>query len=217
MTEDMVNKQSAVDDMLADLQLNPDEDTAMRAVLHDIGALANEVPDPSPDVQALLGGAVPLRSRRRAVVVAAAAGALALGGVSAAAAANRLPDPLQEIVANATEGVLPVDVPHPDKPANPPYDAPGHLTNKPKAPNPGSTTAPGQIQKSTKPDPAAPGPAHPADPGSHGRAHNPDRTNNGSDTKSDDSGDADRSDKSPRNGSAAEERSVEVPRAGATK
>lgn len=191
-----MNNQSAVDDMLADLQLDAADDAAMRDVLHKIGALANEVPEPSPDVQALLGGAVPLRSRRRAVVVAAAAGALALGGVSAAAAANRLPDPLQEIVADAAEGVLPVDVPHPVKPVKPPYDAPGHVRNDPKAPKPTNTTAPGQIQKSTKPDPKASGPARPADPGSHGRAHNPDRTNNASNAKSDDSDDAKRLEKS---------------------
>jgi hypothetical protein len=140
----------------------------------------------------MLGGAVPLRPRRRAIFVAAAAGALALGGFSAAAAGNRLPDRVQEAVADATGGV----VPHPVKPTNPPYDAPGHILNKPKAtktPKPDADTtpnpaAPGQIQKSTKPDPTAPGPAHPTDPGSHGRAHNPDGSDHSdkSDTDDDD-------------------------------
>jgi hypothetical protein len=192
-------KPNAVNDMLADADLGAHEAAAVRAVLDDIAALAAEVPEPSSDVRAFLSGAVPMRSRRRGIVVAAAASALALGGVSAAAASNRLPDPIQEIVANATEGVLPVDVPHPAKPVNPPYDAPGHVRNKPKAPKPthpatpsaSNTDAPGQIQKSTKPSPAAPGPARPADPGSHGRARNADKTDSGSDHTSDDSGDAD--------------------------
>jgi hypothetical protein len=187
---------NAMDDMLADLGVSTRDTATVRSVLNDIAALAGDAPEPSPEVRVLLSGAAPLRPRHRAAFVAAAAGALALGGVSAAAAANRLPDPIQEIVANATEGVLPVSVPHPVKPANPPYDAPGHVRNKPKAPKPtpstSNTDAPGQIQKATKPDPSAPGPARPADPGSHGRARNADRTNDGTDRESDDSGDADR-------------------------
>jgi len=101
-------------------------------------------------------------------MVVAAVGALAFGGVSAAAAANRLPEPVQEIVADATGGV----VPHPVKTTSAPHNPPGHGFNKSKATKKPPTTAPGQIQKSTKPDPAAPGPAHPVHPGSHGRAHN---------------------------------------------
>lgn len=193
---------SAVDDMIADLGVNDAEANQVRALLGEVAGLAHEVPEPSDDVRALLNGAVPLRPRRRTALVAAAVGALAFGGVSAAAAANRLPDRVQEIVADATDGVLPVDIPHPVKPVNPPYDAPGHIKNKPKAPKPSdspkpdNTTAPGQIQKSTKPDPKAPGPARPADPGSHGRAHNPDKTNNGhaADKPADDSDDSDTDD-----------------------
>jgi len=189
---------NATDDMLADLGVSGSDADALRRLLGDVASLADDVPEPSDDVRALLSGAVPLRpSRRRAAFVAAAAGALALGGVSAAAAANRLPDRVQEVVADATGGA----VPHPVKPANPPYDAPGHVVNKPKAtktpkpehtkaPTPSNTDAPGQILKSTKPDPTAPGPAHPADPGSHGRAHNPDKTNN-SDKSGGDDDDAD--------------------------
>ncbi|HUP99473.1 MAG TPA: hypothetical protein VM093_03350 [Aeromicrobium sp.] len=179
MTRNLTNTPSAVDDMLADLDVSDADKAAVRAVLGEVAALAGDVPEPSPQVRALLGGALPLRRRRRTALVVAAAGALALGGVSAAAAANRLPDPIQEIVADATEGVLPVDVPHPAKPAkpvNPPSDAPGHVRNTPRPTTRPSATPPGQIQKSTKPDPQAPGPARPADPGSHGRAHNPDRT-----------------------------------------
>jgi hypothetical protein len=180
MTNENMNKtMHATDDMLADLDLRGSEADALRGLLGDVAGLANEVPTPSDDVRALLGGAVPLRSRRRAVFVSAAAATLALGGVSAAAAANRLPDRVQEVVADATGGA----VPHPIKPTNPPSDAPGHVFDKtPKPdesdkPDPQNSSAPGQIQKLTKPDPTAPGPAHPADPGSHGRAHNPDKAN----------------------------------------
>jgi len=191
-------RRNAVDDMLTDLDVSLRDAATVRAVLDGVAALAADVPEPSSDVRALLSGAVPMRSRRRAALVAAAAGALALGGVSAAAASNRLPDPIQEILANAAEGVLPVDIPHPAVPINPPYDAPGHVRNTPKAPKPTPVPkatpadAPGQIQKSTKPDPTAPGPARPADPGSHGRARHVDKTNGGADHESDDSGDADK-------------------------
>lgn len=198
---------NATEDMLADLGVGGAESDQLRALLGEIAGLAHELPEPSDDVRALLGGAIPLRRRRRAAYLAAAVGALALGGVSAAAATNRLPEPVQEVVADATGGV----VPHPVKPTNPPYDAPGHVINKPKAtktpkpdatktPKPPNTTAPGQIQKSTKPDPTAPGPAHPADPGSHGRAHNETNVNGADKLKpeltgpvdgdNDDSGDA---------------------------
>jgi hypothetical protein len=139
------------------------EEDQLRALLGEVAGLAHEVPEPSDDVRALLGGAIPLRPRRRAAFVAAAVGALAFGGVSAAAAANRLPEPVQEVVADATGGVIP----HPVKPTRAPYDAPGHGFNKSNPTKTPNTTAPGQIQKSTKPDQTAPGPAH---PGSHGRA-----------------------------------------------
>jgi hypothetical protein len=168
---------SATEDMLADLGVSSTETDALRAILGEVAGLAHEVPEPSEEVRALLGGAIALRSRRRLGAVAAVVGALALGGASAAAAANQLPDPVQEVVANATGGV----VPHPVKPTSPPSDAPGHATKStatptPKAtatktPKPSNTTAPGQLQKQTKPDPTAPGPARPSDPGSHGREH----------------------------------------------
>ncbi|MFL6088888.1 MAG: hypothetical protein ACJ71Z_01975 [Aeromicrobium sp.] len=202
-----MNHKTAVDDMLADLDASDDDLAAVRAVLTGIAGLASEVPEPSDDVRALLGGAIPLRSHRRAAggtsrsrgIVAAAVGAVAFSGVSAAAATNRLPDPIQEVVADAADGVLPAGVPHPAHPArprhpvtpvNPPFDAPGHVRNKPKtthAPKPVNTTAPGQIQKATKPDPGAPGPARPADPGSHGRAHNDATESADSDATDDDS------------------------------
>ena len=163
----------APEDMLADLGVSGAQADQIRALLAEVAGLAHEVPEPSDDVRALLGGAIPLRSHQRGPardLVAAAVGALALGGVSAAAATNSLPDPVQEVAADATGGV----VPHPD-------DAPGHV-DKPKAtktpkpdtkkPKPLNPAAPGQIQKLNKPDPKAPGPARPADPGSHGRAHN---------------------------------------------
>lgn len=184
-TENMGDKPMprAPEDMLADLGVSGVQADQLRVLLGEVAGLAHEVPEPSDDVRALLAGAIPLRSHRRAAIVAAAVGALALGGVSAAAATNRLPDPVQEIAADATGGV----VPHPVKPSNPPHDAPGHV-DKPKAtktakpdatkkPKPLKTAIPGQIQKLTKPDPTAPGPAHPADPGSHGRQHSEDNVN----------------------------------------
>jgi len=188
---------NTTEDMLADLGVSGAEAERLRTLLGEVAGLAHEVPEPSDDVRALLGGAIPLRSRRRAILIATAAGALAFGGVSAAAA-NRLPSPVQEVVADATGGV----VPHPVKPTNPPSDAPGHVVDKPKptktpkpdaTPKPLNTTAPGQIQKLTKPAPTAPGPAHPSDPGSHGRAHN-EANVNGDDkveTDHDESDDAD--------------------------
>jgi hypothetical protein len=158
----------ATEDMLADLGVSTAEAAHLRALLGQVAGLAREVPEPSDDVRALLGGAISLGRRRRTVFIAAAVGALAFGGVSAAAAANRLPEPVQEIVADATGGV----VPHPVKPTIPPYDAPGHVVSKHKATKTPHTSAPGQNQKSTKPDPTAPGPAHSVGAGSHGRAHN---------------------------------------------
>jgi hypothetical protein len=160
------------EDMLADLGVGGAEADQLRALLGEVAALAHEVPEPSDDVRTLLAGAIPLHRRRRTVFVAAAVGALALGGVSAAAAANRLPGPVQEVVADATGGV----VPHPSKPASPPHDTPGHGFAKPKERKKHNSTAPGQIHKSAMPhkrevpppEPAVPGPA---DPGSHGRAH----------------------------------------------
>ncbi len=199
---------NTTEDMLAELGLSGVQTERLRELLVEVADLAHEVPEPSEDVRALLSGAIPLRSRRRAAIVAAAAGALALGGVSAAAAANRLPSPVQEVVADATGGV----VPHPVKPTNPPFDAPGHVANKPKTtpspkpdatPTPLNTTAPGQIQKSTKPEPTAPGPAHPADPGSHGRAHNTTNVNGDGNAKADtddDAGDNDDAGRKPDKG-----------------
>jgi len=172
MNENSMNNETppnTTDDMLADLGVSGAEADRLRGVLSEVGRLASEVPEPSADVRAMLGGAIPLRPRRHSVIVAAAVGALAFGGVSAAAAANRLPDRIQEAVADVTEP-LPVKAPHPVKPVDPPIDAPGHIKNKPKTDD--DTSAPGQIQKLTKPDPDAAGPARPADPGSHGRDHN---------------------------------------------
>ena len=165
----------ATEDMLADLGLSGADTEQLRSLLGEVAGLAHEVPEPSDDVRALLGGAVPLRSRpgaggtaRARWIVAVSAGALALGGVSAAAATNRLPDRVQEVVADATGGA----VPHPVKPTNPPEDAPGHVFKEDDDEDSRPSDAPGQIQKSTKPDPTAPGPARPEDPGSHGREHN---------------------------------------------
>lgn len=196
MNENSMNNETppnTTDDMLADLGVSGAEADRLRGVLSEVGGLASEVPEPSADVRAMLGGAIPLRPRRRSVIVVAAVGALAFGGVSAAAAANRLPDRIQEAVADVTEP-LPVKAPHPVKPVDPPIDAPGHIKNKPKAtktpkpddtPKPINTSAPGQIQKLTKPDPTASGPARPADPGSHGRAHNDGQTNGPDEAKPD--------------------------------
>jgi hypothetical protein len=164
----------APEDVLADLGVSGVQADQIRALLAEVAGLAHELPEPSEDVRALLGGAIPLRSHRRAAIVAAV-GALALGGVSAAAATNRLPDPVQEVAADATRGV----VPHP-------HDATGHV-DKPKAtktpkhdtkkPKPLNPAARGQGQKLNKPDPTAPGPAHPSDPDSHGRPRSADDVN----------------------------------------
>ncbi len=173
---------SQVDEMVADLELNDAETARMRGLLREIAELADETPIPSAAVRALMSGAIPLRSRRRVALVGVAVGTLTLSGVSAAAAANRLPDPIQEMVAELT-APLPVKAPHPDKPVRPvdaPNDAPGQFKDRsPSTPDkpdtPKKTDAPGQVQKLTKPDPGAPGPARPADPGAHGRAHQEDR------------------------------------------
>lgn len=190
MTDDRP-PQGALDDMLADDGLRPADEAALRAALTDIGALANEVPEPSAWVQQMIRGELVLagtaeaategigqRSARR-LGIAVVAGTLAFGGASAAAATNSLPASLQEAVAKATES-LPISAPHPKpvKPINPPTDAPGQLkdhseddeTDNPVETPGDNADAPGQIQKATKPDVADPGPARPADPGSHGRA-----------------------------------------------
>lgn len=179
-------KRGVADDMVADLAMNSAESERLRRLLDDVAGLANEVPEPSDGVRAMLGGATPMRPRRRAGLIVAAASAVALSGVSAAAAANRLPDRVQEVVADATQP-LPFKAPHPVKPVkpvNPPFDAPGQVKDKPQAtktPKPINTAAPGQVQKLTKPDPNGPGPARPADPGSHGRLHNETKVNGNDD------------------------------------
>lgn len=174
----------APEDMLDDLGVSGAQADQIRALLAEVAGLAHEVPEPSDDVRALLGGAMPLRSRRRAAIVVAV-GALALGGVSAAAATNRLPDPVQEVAADATGGfvphpIKPVKPVKPVKPANPAHDASGHVdkptaTHPPKpddnkTPEPLKTAARAQIQKPTKPIPVVPEPAQPAVPGSQGGA-----------------------------------------------
>jgi hypothetical protein len=172
MTENEHTKPSAIDDMLADL--GPDQtDERLRSALTNLRAEATEVPVASPDVVALLQGATPLQARsRQRMLAAAAAGALVFGGASAAAATNNLPDPIQEVVANVTGAPHPGDRPgvKPVKPTNAPSDAPGQLKDKSDHPHGDNSDAPGQIQKATKPDPSADGPAKPADPGSFGRA-----------------------------------------------
>jgi hypothetical protein len=174
---------SAIDDMLADDDFGAAEETALRAALTDIAALAHEVPEPSAWVTQMIRGelvragdntaasADTTGAARRRILVAATAGVLVLGGASAAAATNHLPQPIQEAVANATES-FPVSAPHP-RPTNAPTDAPGQVKDKTKDQSNDKDTnsdAPGQIQKATKPDVNDPGPAAPADAGSHGRA-----------------------------------------------
>lgn len=155
----------------------------MRATLVALAEAADATPVPAPSdaVLALISAGIHPRVLRRRAAVAAAAGALAFGGTSVAAAENALPAPVQRAVAGFANAHLPVTLPTPTdtpakpvKPTNAPYDVPGHVRHKPKAtktPKPVKTTAPGQVQKLTKPDTALPGPAHPANPGSHGRAH----------------------------------------------
>lgn len=181
---------TSIDDLISGLPAR--EADPLRAALTDIAALAEgPVPSPSAAVLDLIDGGVRRHIRRRRAFVAAAAGALVLGGTSAAAARNALPAPAQEAIASFADDHLPVTVPHPAKPSavvpvrptSAPTDAPGRLRNEPGGPqDPGKLEAPGQIQKRTKPDPGAPGPARPADPGAHGRGH-------GSDAASDRSAD----------------------------
>lgn len=169
---------NSVDDLISGLPA--DEGDRLRAALGDIAALAERpTPTPSAAVLDLIDGGVRRHIVRRRAFVAAAAGALVLGGTSAAAARNALPAPAQEAIANFADEHLPVTVPHPAKraavvPARPtdaPHDAPGRLRSEQPGPDaPGNADPPGQIQKRTKPDPGAPGPARPIDPGAHGRA-----------------------------------------------
>jgi len=172
MTENEHTEPTAIDDMLADLGTEH-TDERLRSALTSLRAEATEVPVASPNVVALLQGATPLHARsRQRMLAAAAAGALVFGGASAAAATNNLPDPIQEVVANVTGAPHPGDRPgvKPVKPTNAPSDAPGQLKDKSDRPHGDNSDAPGQIQKATKPDPSADGPAKPADPGSFGRA-----------------------------------------------
>lgn len=80
--------------------------------------------EPSPEMVALWSAAAapaPPNRRRRAVIVGV--GILCgLGAGTAAAAANVLPDPVQEVVADLSERLLPFEFPHPDRaeaPASP--------------------------------------------------------------------------------------------------
>jgi hypothetical protein len=173
MTDNEHTKPNAIDDMLADLGPEQAGSDHVRSMLTDMRAQATEVPVASPNVVALLQGATPLRARsHQRLVFAAAAGALAFGGASAAAATNNLPEPIQAVVAKVTGAPHPGDHPgvKPVKPTDAPSDAPGQLKDKSDHPQGDNSDAPGQIQKATKPDPSADGPAKPADPGSFGRA-----------------------------------------------
>jgi hypothetical protein len=183
----------AIEDMLADSEFGAADEAALRSALADIGSLATESPAPSAWVTQMIQGdlihggmadaptdGTTRHIARRRLAIAATASALVLGGASAAAATNSLPESIQEAFANATNG-LPVNVPHPGdhpkpvKPTSAPTDAPGQLKDKSETDatdeaQHDNSDAPGQIQKATKPDPSDPGPARPADPGSHGRA-----------------------------------------------
>jgi hypothetical protein len=161
------------------LDLSRPDAEQLRAALNDIAALAHATPAPTASAELidLISGLRRRTARRRAVAVAAAS-ALAFGGTSVAAAeTGTLPPKVQDVVANFADEHLPVRLPHADevkvkpvKPTNPPYDAPGHVRNKPKKAKPVNSAAPGQMQKLTKPNPRLPGPARPADPGSRGKA-----------------------------------------------
>src|SRR5690242_6549598 len=71
-------------------------------------------PEPSPEVEALLGGAVLLRPRRsrllRRVAVAAAAAVVLMVATAVAAAHHSLPAPAQRMVSNVVNLVTPFHI-----------------------------------------------------------------------------------------------------------
>lgn len=175
---------NTIDQMASDLP--HEEAEQVRHALTEIAMLAQTpAPPMSAELMRLVHGGLNRRSRRRRAAVAAAAGVFALGGTSVAAAQNTLPAPAQQAIAEFADDHLPVSVPHPEAaptlapvqqttPQADEADEARLRAQKAKEPKPANTTAPGQIQKLTKPDPRLPGPARPADPGSHGRDNNAD-------------------------------------------
>jgi hypothetical protein len=105
---------------------------AMTTFLADLRAIGEgPIPEPSPELAALLDGDEPvssgrvMRLRRRHIVLVTAASVL-IGGTGAAAATGRLPQPAQRLVSDVIDRLTPFTVPsaRPGTPSGPPAQAP---------------------------------------------------------------------------------------------
>jgi hypothetical protein len=97
---------------------------AVTMFLSDLKALGEDpAPEPSPQLAALLGGAVPLAPERRRVrarhLALGAAAALLVAGTGGAAAAGRLPGPAQRMVSDVVDNLTPFSIPRGGAPASP--------------------------------------------------------------------------------------------------
>lgn len=144
------------DDMTDSTQL-PGAGAALTGFLADLRALGEgPAPDPTPDLAAMLGGAVPLATRRRSrhaalvrrTMFTAAVTVAGLVLVSVAAASRVLPAPAQRVVSNVVNFATPFHI-DPDPGGAPPTIPP---TTTP------ATTRPSQSSPQPRPTPST-GPA----------------------------------------------------------
>lgn len=99
------------------------DDSAMGQFFAELNALADRPAPPANDeLAALFAGATPLsaaRGRRSRVartgLIGLVTAGILTGGVTAAAADNRLPPPAQRVVARVVNTLTPLDIPDPDE------------------------------------------------------------------------------------------------------
>lgn len=111
----------------------PDDVARFLVALRSLGDAP--APAPAPAVAALIGGAVPIRSRamRRAALRAGLGAAAVLAVLVGAAANHSLPQPAQRVVSNFVNDLTPFDIAPNQPPAAPttPTPASPHRTQEP--------------------------------------------------------------------------------------
>jgi hypothetical protein len=116
---------------------NAQEPDEVAGFLVELRALGDgHPPDPAPEVAALIGGAIPLRTHphRRAAVRAALVASLLLAALIGAAAKHSLPQPAQRVVSNVVNSFTPFDIGPNRIPAAP--SAPPSRTRQPEPEQP---------------------------------------------------------------------------------
>lgn len=117
----MSEERDPINELIVESGLDPAEYTSVAdALTLLVDVVPTDAPAPSAELAALLsGGAVtPLpanRPRRRRVAIASAVAATVVVGTGVAAAANTLPEPIQQFVSDVSDEILPFHIPSPDE------------------------------------------------------------------------------------------------------